>query len=375
MRKTIFTLVALALAVPAAAATTPFDFSGTEFSPDAVREALQKASGGSAGASASSGGTGGGGVPAGIVEQVSTRMIPSVPKPGDLVSIRVDSYSTDLNKAYVTWTQDGAVASEGVGVVNFYFSAPEAGQRTVIEMAAAKQGGGTVRKTFTVSPADLDLTYEAKTYTPPFYDGRAEFTNSSLVRVVSLPNFVNPDTGEEISPENLVYTWRVDGTVDQSISGYGRSAADIRGELVSRGLEIEVEAEALDVDLEARAAILIKDTRPELAVYERHPLYGVVFEQALGESPYPVNEEEISLVAVPYSMDIASLSDPRVEWNWRTSQGKGPGTPVVTFRPEPGAAGLADASIRINHQNFAQYVSGAVKLEFKPVTLSTTTPF
>lgn len=371
MRKTLLAIMALTLAAPVAAETTPFDFSGTDFSPEAVRDALQKASGGSSGTQADSGVS----VPAGIIEQVSARMIPSIPKPGDLVSIRVDSYSTDLNKAYVTWTQDGVVVSEGAGVVTFTFVAPDAGERTVIEMAAAKQGGGVVRKKFTVAPADLDLTYEAQTYTPPFYEGRAEFTNSSVVRVVSLPNFIDPDTGEEIPADQLVYTWRVDGTVEQSISGYGRSVADIRGELVSRGLDIEVEAEAVDADLKARASISIKDTRPEVAVYERHPLYGIIFEQALGQDPYPVKEEEVSLVAVPYSMDISSLNDPRVEWNWRTELGKGPSTPVITFRPETGATGLADASIRINHQNFAQYAASTVKLEFKPVTLSTTTPF
>jgi hypothetical protein len=371
MRKTLLALAALTLAAPVAAATTPFDFSGTSFSPDAVRDALQKASGGSLGSQSDSGV----GVPAGIVEQVSTRMIPSIPKPGDLVSIRVESYSTDLNKAYVTWTQDGAVVSEGAGVVTFTFVAPAAGERTVIEMAAAKSGGGIVRKKFTVAPADLDLAYEAQTYTPPFYEGRAEFTNSSVVRVVGLPNFVNPDTGEEIPADQLVYTWRVDGAVDQSISGYGRSVADIRGELVSRGLDIELEAEAVDVKLKARATISIEDARPDVAIYEHHPLYGIVFEQALGQDPYPVKEAEISLVAVPYSMDISGLNDPRVEWNWRTEVGKGPSTPTITFRPEAGAAGVADASIRINHQNFAQYAASAVKLEFKPVALSTTTPF
>jgi hypothetical protein len=232
-------------------------------------------------------------------------------------------------------------------------------------MTAQKPEGGTVTKKVTVAPADLDLTYEAETYTPPFFQGRAEFTNSSRVRVVAIPKFINPETGIEIPASDLVYTWRIDGTVAQEISGYGRYFADLTGKLVSRGLNVEVDVEAIESPLQARAKILVKDSQPDIAVYEDHPLYGVIFERAVdAESSYPVAENEVSLLAVPYSMDIAGINDPRATFSWLTEQGKGPAAPVVTFRPEPGATGLAGASIKINHQNFAQYTSQSVTLKF-----------
>ncbi len=305
------------------------------------------------------------GIPAGVVEQVTVTMLPSMPKPGQAVSIRVDSYSSNLNKAYVTWTNNGEVFAEGTGVVAVTFFAPKAGQKSDIVMTAQKPEGGTVTKKVTVAPADLDLTYEAETYTPPFFQGRAEFTNSSRVRVVAIPKFINPETGIEIPASDLVYTWRIDGTVAQEISGYGRYFADLTGKLVSRGLNVEVDVEAIESPLQARAKILVKDSQPDIAVYEDHPLYGVIFERAVdAESSYPVAENEVSLLAVPYSMDIAGINDPRATFSWLTEQGKGPAAPVVTFRPEPGATGLAGASIKINHQNFAQYTSQSVTLKF-----------
>ncbi len=354
------TIVALTLATGTAAAADVFNFDGGvfDFEATSTKKTAAPTETSSAGSSM---------LPPGIVEQVSVTMLPSVPKPGDIVSVRVDSYSTDLNKAYVVWTRDGAVIAEGTGAVSTSFVAPAAGKLATIEMVAAKVGGGTVTKKITVAPADLNIIYEAETYTPPFFQGRAEFTNSSRVRLVAVPRFVDPDTSLEIPAADLVYTWRVDGTVDQSISGYGRYAVDVLGELVSRGLEVEVEVESVTSPLRARASLLVKDQQPDVAVYEDHPLYGVLFERAVDSNQkgaYPVSASEISLLAVPYSMDIYSLSDPRAKWSWLTGGGKGPAAASATFRPEEGATGEASASIRVNHQNFAQYGDRKVVLDF-----------
>lgn len=349
--------IAIAALPFVAGAADVFDFDGETF--DSASAASTKTSGTAVSSS------GGSMLPPGIVEQVSVTMLPSVPKPGDIVSVRVDSYSTDLNKAYVVWTRNGTIIAEGTGVVSISFVAPAAGQIATIEMSAAKAGGGTVSKKITVAPADLDIIYEAETYTPPFFQGRAEFTNSSRVRLVAVPRFIDPDTGLEIPAADLVYTWRVDGSVDQSISGYGRYTADVFGELVSRGLEVEVEVESITSPLRARASLLVLDQQPDVAVYEDHPLYGVLFERAVdSKEAYPVSASEISLLAVPYSMDIYGLSDPRAKWSWLTGEGKGPTAASVTFRPEEGATGEARASIRVNHQNFAQYGDRGVTLNF-----------
>lgn len=304
-------------------------------------------------------------VPAGIVEQVSVTMSPSIPKPNEGVSVRVDSYSTNLNGAYIVWKINDQKVLEGLGEVTLLFTAPPAGESLTIVMEASKADGGTVEKKITVAPADLDLTYEAETYAHPFFQGRPTFTNSSRIRVAAVPKFIDPLTKREIPANNLIYTWRIDGTVDQKISGYGKSYADIVGKLISRGLDIEVEVEAIESPLKAHARLFIEDSQPDIAVYEDHPLYGVIFERAVdAERSYPVAENEISLLAVPYSMDIDNINDPRATFSWLTEQGKGPAAPVVTFRPEPGATGLAGASIKINHQNFAQYTSQSVTLKF-----------
>lgn len=310
----------------------------------------------------------------GIVEQVSVEMLPSIPKPGDSVSIRVTSYSTNLAKASIIWTQDGQVVAEGIGLRQFTFVAPAAGSQTKIEMAAKKEEGGVVTKTFTIAPADLDVVYEVETYAPRMYEGRTEFTNSSRVRLVAMPNFIDPTTGQRIPPEELVYTWRFDGTVDRNASGYGRQTAVTTGKLISRELEVEVAVEAIRSPLKARSIIQIESRQPEVIVYEDHPLYGVIFEHALGAEPYPVIESEISLVAIPYSMDIASLSDPRAKFSWSTVGGSGQGSTAI-FANENNEEGVFPVRAKISHINFAQYADGSGLLEmFKVASGTAATP-
>jgi hypothetical protein len=342
----------------AGGATSPFDFSNAPATE-------KKASAGSATESALGG----------IIEQVSAEMLPSIPQPGDSVSIRVTSYSTDLGKASIAWLRDGQVVAEGIGLRLFSFTAPEAGQQTKIEMVAQKEGGGTVRKSFTVTPADLDLIYEVQTYAPVLYEGRTEFTNSSTVRLVAMPDFVDPTTGLRVPPEELVYTWRIDGAVDQEASGYGRQTAETTGKLISRGIEVELVVEAIKSPLKARVFATIQDQRPEVVMYEDHPTYGVIFEHALGTDPYPVRESEISLVAIPYSMDIFSLSDPRVKFSWSTIGGRGEG-PTAIFANERGEEGVFPVRARVTHQNFAQYADGAGNIEiFRAATGTASSSF
>lgn len=375
----ILAIVALAAAPALAAATsTPAVFNFDTGSFDSVSGAGSGAQTQRSSQAASSALE----LPLGVIEQVSVTMIPSIPNPGDDVSIRVDSYSTNLNKASVVWMRNGEVIAQGEGLVAIRFTAPEAGERAVIEMVAQKAEGGTVSKKVTVAPAGLDLMYEPETYAPPFYEGRTRFTNSSRVRLVATPKFVDPDTGREIPADELVYTWRINGSVDQSISGYGRYVADVTGNLVSRGLDVELEAEAVRSSLRARTTLSIEDSQPDIAIYEDHPLYGVLFNRAVDadtERGYPVSSTEVTLLAVPYSMDIRALADPRVKYTWLTDAGFGPNAPTVTFQPPAGSTGDGKVTLRVNHQNFAQYANRAVKLVFgdtgifPSATASTTT--
>jgi len=304
-------------------------------------------------------------LPLGVEEQVSVTMLPSVPSPGDTVRIRIDSYSTDLNKAATLWLKDGVTVSEGTGIVSFSFVAPAAGESTTVVFRAIKEGGGTIERSFTVAPADVDILYEALTYTPPLYRGKALFTNSAAIKFVAMPNFVV--AGAAVPPESLVYTWRQNGRVVQSASGYGRQSFVVRGALVVNGIDIEVDVGAVRSSAKARARLSVDYASPQMLLYRKDPLLGTLFERSWSDQTSELAGTEFSLAAVPYFVDAAAASDPRLSYSWRVNgEASGQAGPIATFRKEGG--GVARVATTLKHAgNFAQYAASEASVDLGPV--------
>jgi hypothetical protein len=164
------------------------------------------------------------GLPGGIEEQISIVQVPTIPQPGQGVSVQISSYSSDLNKARITWTLDGRVLSSQTGATSLQFTAPQSGETSRLVITITKEGGGTITKTIVINPAEVDLIYEADTYTHPFYKGKRLYTSESNVDFIAIPNFVR--NGRKIPSSELVYTWKINGNVRQDVSGYGRSVFD-----------------------------------------------------------------------------------------------------------------------------------------------------
>src|SRR5690606_11304016 len=64
------------------------------------------------------------GLPTGVEEQITIQQIPRIPSPGETVSITLSGYSTNLNKATITWTLNGNILNSGVGATQIQFQAP-----------------------------------------------------------------------------------------------------------------------------------------------------------------------------------------------------------------------------------------------------------
>lgn len=337
-------LAAVALTASTASAATLFDFGAGVTSPEQVID-YSPAPAAEVKAPSS--------LPLGVEEQASVTMTPSVPKAGDRVTIRVDSYSDDLNKAAIIWTQDGVTVAEGFGLVEYSFTAPASGRSTVITFRAAKVKGGVLSRTFTVAPADVDILYEAETYTPPFYRGKARFTNSSAIRLVAVPDFVS--AGAQVSPESLVYTWREEGRVVQAASGYGRNIYRTTGDLVTSGINVEVEVSDPNSDLKATARAGTSYVEPSLVLYRKDPLLGIVYEHAWSGKTTPLEGTEVTLAATPYSMDATGPNDGRLSYEWFVNDvPSGQVGSSAVFRKQGG--GIAAVSVALKHLgNFAQF--------------------
>ena len=310
------------------------------------------------------------GLPVGVDEQISIEQIPTIPKPLESVSIRLTSFMTDLNKAKITWSQDGTVLLSENGATTNIIQAPASGKTSRLTITIVKENGGTVTKTIILSPADVDLIYEAQTYAHPFYKGKKLFTSESTVRFTALPNFVNSN-GVTIPDKELVYTWSTNGTVVQSASGYGRNTFFFTGTLIERPTTVSVDVSAVNSSLKATQSTTIRSMQPEVLVYENNPLLGVIYEQAI-TIPYILNRFQVDFEAIPYFFAVSSKNDPSIKYEWFINNtrvtSKSPQENYLLLQNTQNNEGTAVISARVSHiQSILQNTRTALELQFKKV--------
>jgi len=105
--------------------------------------------------------------------QLQLDVRPQAPRPGDTVSITAQSFSADVNRSNFTWSVNGKVIKRGLGENKIEFRTGEAGSVSVVRVIVETPTLGTLSSELTLRPARVNLIWEADSYTPPFYQGKA----------------------------------------------------------------------------------------------------------------------------------------------------------------------------------------------------------
>lgn len=285
-----------------------------------------------------------------IQEILSESTIPEIPEANQKVSISIESSSYDLNNATISWYLDDELNLSEVGRKSFSFINGEVGEETEVVVVISPKQGAKFEKVFRFRPAGVSLIWEADTYTPALYKGKAAFSNESLITIVASPDFVDRN-GRRLAPETLTYTWKRNGTVLGSFSGYGKSVLKFYGSVLGIDEKIEVDVMSPDKSIRALGSTTLRPSNPETLLYENHPLYGTLFNKAI-DSVYTLKEKEVSLVAVPYFFNTKSNLFEALSFNWFLNGAEvknGSQKDTITLRNDAGASGTS--RLRLDVQN------------------------
>jgi hypothetical protein len=275
---------------------------------------------------------------------------PDLPEEYEDVAIRVESFSTDLDRSTITWFEDGVKKASGVGRKTFSFKTKGQGELTTIRILA-ETPDGAVEETLRFRPAAVDLIWEAVSYVPPFYRGKALSAWGSRVRVSAMPA-LRAETGL-LDPETLIYEWKLNSVVQGSVSGAGRQVFYFENDsLVRGGADVEVEVSSPGGSLRALRRITITPIAPTLVLYEDHPLYGFMFHRAARGS-YALPSEEVTLAAVPYHFSVNDAGSDTLDYEWRLNGSPilptGSRANVLTLRQVAEGGGEASLSLAAQH--------------------------
>ncbi|MDP7366864.1 MAG: hypothetical protein QGH83_06360 [Candidatus Pacebacteria bacterium] len=242
------------------------------------------------------------------------------------MTINIDSFSIDLNRAdSITWLVNNEVVSRGAGVKQMQFEAGKLGSRSVIDVVVRGTDIGTVTESITIAPTEVDLLWEAKTYTPPFYSGKALPSSDAEITITAIPQFVTSN-GNKLKSSELIFTWKRDGKVLGKDSGRGRDTIEITGPRIFNSTLIQVKVSSLGGTLHGKGFAQIFTVQPKIIFYKNDIILGMRYEKGIKDT-LTLSEEEVNITAHPYFFSGNRRVSSDFDYNWNVDGSSVPSSP------------------------------------------------
>ncbi|MDP2651136.1 MAG: hypothetical protein Q8O98_00945 [bacterium] len=189
----------------------------------------------------------------------------------------------------------------------------------------------------------IDFLWQGDTYTPPFYKGRALWSNQSKLILVGIPNIPGVS-----NPASLEYIWTRNGQVLGPSNGTGRNSLAFYDSVLGRAQNIKLEVLSGDGAILASGTINLGPVRPSLLIYENNPLYGILFNKEV-TSNYSMRGEEVTFAGFPLFFNSKSRHDVKVQYQWLTNTGTVERSNSVTYRVPDGLRGSSRVTVDAKH--------------------------
>lgn len=291
---------------------------------------------------------------------------PENPGSNQSVTATLSSYSIDLDKANISWTVNSQNSSVGIGKKTFFFKTGTSGSPMTLTANIDTVDGQSISKTAIVTPADVDMLYEAyDAYTPPFYRGRALIPSQGTFKVVAMPNLVNQSGA--INAGNLSYAWTQDGTPQPDSSGWGKNYLIFQNSYLDKSNTANVVVSDITGNNSAEGNITLQTTNPKILFYENDPSLGIKWETSLSDG-FKVNPNGETIVAAPYFFSPRDINSSDLTFDWSLN-GQPIDTPtpknVLSIKPTSGQSGDATINLAVNNINtLFQSLSKQIQVSF-----------
>ncbi|MFH1402078.1 MAG: hypothetical protein ABIG87_00445 [Patescibacteria group bacterium] len=288
---------------------------------------------------------------------------PQYPAANQTITLKAEIYITDINRAEILWFVDNKLKKAGVGLKEFSFTTKGLGETTIINIQVNTVDVGQINKQIKIIPVDIDLVWEADSYTPPFYKGKALNTHETVMKMVALPDFID-SYGKKIDAKNLIYKWEKNWKVDNNQSGYGKNSFSFIGPKIFEKTVISVTVESLDGLSKSKKNLSIPTHNPEIIFFEKDPLLGIMDNNAL-QNIYNQDREELLLVARPFFFSTQDLKrSAKCIWTMNGKIIDNSSTEIV-LRKKEGDTGSSVIALEIqNLKKIMQFASNDFTINF-----------
>jgi len=291
---------------------------------------------------------------------VDINLSPEIPEPNQTISAELSGTLVDLDSSDIYWYLDKEIQKHGIGEKSFSFTAGDVDEKKDLEAIVIIPDGRRIDLQRTIEPTNIDLLWEANTYTPPFYRGKALPTYKSSIKVLALPSGKNINT-------KFIYNWSIDSLNNiAGSSGYNQKTFTTFGSYAGYSRKINVSMTSFDKFIKAKKTIKIESVAPELVFYENNPLMGTIFNNAL----YGIREiksNDFSVKAEPYYVSRGELKNVQYKWGVGKDrvESKDNKEKMITFtKPENGSGKVQVQAHFKNTANTYQEARSGVYLSY-----------
>lgn len=254
----------------------------------------------------------------GVENALSISTTPAHPAPGDSVHLEARSALYDLSQSALTWRVNGKTFTAGEGVTSADIVAGSLGSEIDVSVDAVALDGAESFAEIAIIPTEVDLLFDSDSYVPPFYRGRALPSAGTHLHLEALPH-LRVQGGKDLPASELTYTWRRNDEVLGSVSGKGKSSVTIAAPVLFATDVISVEVRSSNGVLSGEAQVQIPSLEPTLALYEDHPLYGILYNRALGAHT-DIPDTEMTFAAIPYFAQSSGAQDHSLQYAWMVNE-------------------------------------------------------
>lgn len=232
-----------------------------------------------------------------LPNQLELAARPGNPRPGEQVVVEASSRSIDLDRSNLSWKIAGKAAGAGIGKKSITVTVGPSGTSTTVSVTATAPSGQSFSASVVLRPGAVDLLWQADSYTPPFYKGKALLAAKAPIHFSAIT--ATGVGGAVAAEKNLIYTWKKGSVVLGEVSGRGKSSLTLEGPVTGGSLSVSVEVVDGSGASVGSGFVQVTASDPRVIIYRNDPLQGVLFENALPQDFHFAGQEN-TLTAYPY---------------------------------------------------------------------------
>jgi hypothetical protein len=222
--------------------------------------------------------------------------------------------SIDLDTAIITWSIDGKILEKKFSSKTISFTVGSVGTTMNVSVDAEDGRGSKASASNQIRVSDVTVLWEGRTYTPPFFKGRALQSPGSEIVLSTISKVVDKN-GKFYNIEELSYIWTTNHSSVPELSGKGKHSVLLRNQQPFQDLHVNVQVKDPLGEVRVVKNIVIPSTSPILLLYEDDSSIGMRYDRAV-ESEFSIYNREATLVAEPYYMSASTRTDELLKYAW-----------------------------------------------------------